>query len=704
LNSYQNLIKSLSGQQAVYSSYKLVEVLVGATALLAILCVVCLVGVVYVTEGPQAGFEEVLRQTILDRMDFNPEPAERKGYLIGLFFLPVIMMLLLLNGSWERGLTRSASILAPGLLFTFCVLLLGSVWLSSSSDVFSLRGVGNISFYRSLFISEILMTPLPVFLLVIGTFIAGVLLPQFNEIQYKIVRILAVTLITFLSVMCVLDDNDLMAVSVHFQAIVEPILQVMNGKTLLIDLPSQYGLYPHLVEPFFHVVGLSVTSLSAFFSLLIFITFALMFVSITRMTKSPIVSLMGLMAITSCCYFFGKYTMLIKNPPVDPYFQYWPIRTLFPALLLYLITGFSQSTSYARYVVGHVLMALGCLWNIDSGLPAWGAWIAFHMYREVRLSAAFRHLLVGMIVLATTVALCVLFFYFRSGQWPSVSGIVEYQRIFFFFGFYMLPMPMLHPWNVVVLVYSVSMSWAIYHWLRRGSEESEIAPVVFSLVILGGGLFSYYAGRSHDFVFGNVIYPAILLGVIFLDRMIALYRKQAGNEHATNRVGVLSGAAAVLVSSFLIIYSSSMLAKLPVLADATMKRLALLSSKEYQRTTEVKELSQRVVGDKGSVIILSSHTTFWHLVTHTSSPVQDSFIGILYKADVDRLIEEIKNSDTHGVLLDVYLSKNKSAGELNARLQINRAMISGGYELVDQTPDKTFQYWVRKGEVGLKLL
>ena len=54
----------------------------------------------------------------------------------------------------------------------------------------------------------------------------------------------------------------------HADAVFYPISQVMAGKTLLVDLLSQYGLYPELLAPVCKVIGFSIFNFIALFAVL----------------------------------------------------------------------------------------------------------------------------------------------------------------------------------------------------------------------------------------------------------------------------------------------------------------------------------------------------------------------------------------------------------------------------------------------------
>ena len=72
----------------------------------------------------------------------------------------------------------------------------------------------------------------------------------------------------------------------------------------------------------------------------------------------------------------------------------------------------------------------------------------------------------------------------------------------------------LDPWMAVVSIYIYALISALFSWKQVPSRKSEL---MFYLGILGIGLFVYYEGRSHSFNLLSVMWPAIFLGMIFLD-------------------------------------------------------------------------------------------------------------------------------------------------------------------------------------------
>ena len=67
----------------------------------------------------------------------------------------------------------------------------------------------------------------------------------------------------------VFDETARAAWGGHFEAVYHPMVQVMLGKTVLVNTTSQYGLFPHFLAPIFAATGLSVLTFTAVLAILV---------------------------------------------------------------------------------------------------------------------------------------------------------------------------------------------------------------------------------------------------------------------------------------------------------------------------------------------------------------------------------------------------------------------------------------------------
>ena len=80
--------------------------------------------------------------------------------------------------------------------------------------------------------------------------------------------------------------------------------------------------------------------------------------------------------------------------------------------------------------------------------------------------------------------------------------------------------------NETALAYLLGLAYSIAALFRTQADAGE-ASLVFFLSVLGIGIFSYYQGRSHPWVFPAVTAPAWILFGLFVDRHLPLLQNRA---------------------------------------------------------------------------------------------------------------------------------------------------------------------------------
>jgi predicted branched-subunit amino acid permease len=64
----------------------------------------------------------------------------------------------------------------------------------------------------------------------------------------------------------------------------------------------------------------------------------------------------------------------------DPYFQYYPIRTIFPALLILMSSGYFLNEKRYKYLAISIVCSLAVLWNAETGIIVLLSWIGAVVY------------------------------------------------------------------------------------------------------------------------------------------------------------------------------------------------------------------------------------------------------------------------------------------------------------------------------------
>jgi len=214
----------------------------------------------------------------------------------------------------------------------------------------------------------------------------------------------------------------------HLDAVLYSLSQVVQGKTILVDLPSQYGLFPELLAPFFKIIGLSVFKFSLLMAMLQITALIALFYVLTRLIKSQTIIFLG--GITLIVLTTENVFYLAGFP--DPYYQYWPIRFFFPAISASLFYWFCKNKSIKKSLVISLVSSVAILWNLDTGIfifISYGAYLcvsylfylmSYPSYNKFKLEWNKKDFLAALaahiLILIITIFLFGLFLRISSGQ------------------------------------------------------------------------------------------------------------------------------------------------------------------------------------------------------------------------------------------------------------------------------------------------
>ena len=430
---------------------------------------------------------------------------------------------------------------------------------------------------------------------------------------------------------------------VSFNAVFHAMVQVFQGRALLVNLNHQYGLYPHFLEPLFRIIGLSVLSYTIVMAALNAASLLLLYRFLVEIAENRIVRHLGCAALISGSLLYGA------PPRPNAYFQYFPVRFFFPALVVFLLHRALQRRTAGWYVASLAAASLAVLWNLDTGLVVFAAWTATMAFdaccaREFR--KALLHVLRACAALALTYALFAVYLFLRYGSWPNLAQQFCYQDLFYLCGFMMEPMPLAHPWTVVLLVCAAGLVRPVMA-LVTGTGSLRIS-MSFFLSVAGAGLFSYYQGRSVD---SNLLfYPAILITVLFVDTL----------SRRVNKPG--AGSDKLLLAGILLVWSVSIAGlgrNLPGLYAGTQERLSATFANGETRVTRSIAMLKRHLAPGQRVLMISGLSGIFYLETDTRSPLMlPSTLELVLTQDYLALATYLSLPETSVVVIDSTNSDN----------------------------------------------
>ncbi len=464
---------------------------------------------------------------------------------------------------------------------------------------------------------------------------------------------------------------------IHLNAYFYSVVQVAMGKTLLVDLVSQYGFYPYLLQPILRVTGLDFSALTAVESVLLVGFFSILFFLLSRYLKSRLIALCAFLAIVgsllSCTFWkipFGVYGF---------YFQYWPHRVIFPGLLLLSVYFYQKAGGNfkkALYYFVFIICGFGILWNMDTGFVAIITWLGFLCWETLNASSVggwkktiqsiVFHTAMTLLSCLIVFGMLILYTWIRSGVLPDIREIAVYQVIFYQYGFYMLPMPLIHPWNLVALLYMTGICLCMCGWIKKGLRSPPDAGpadtsrlnLVFLVSVMGLGLFSNYQGRSHDFNLLGVSWPAFILMGLFADALWDRFRQPRGFPWKKKALKFSMLLMPVSLIFVLFLYASYMLKNLPSLGGYAQSRIQIMNNAQrsipYDFNQKIELMKKHFAPGEEAVIFSEKYQAIFYISTRTTNPVQvPSFVEIFFLTDIQKYYQYLdQNSEIKIMMSD----------------------------------------------------
>ncbi len=605
----------------------------------------------------------------------RPEPAEGFVYLVLCLLIPIFAILICLpkiKNSWD--VHKIWGVVLPVTVATLMFFLFVSgdlvaiIWGKfRPNEINSFRETAK-TVYVSIFIGAVLSVAL--------TKVNSDV--RMRRVIYLLLGIL--TLIQFLSWRVItsnFNDNDIQWM-MHADPVFYVIAQVAAGKSILVDLPSQYGLFPELLNIVLFPFSLSSTLVGNIFGVMELISVGVVLWIAASNIKSSVILLLTGAALVMVTFenvlHFAGYREI--------YFQYWPIRFFWPAVSLIAFQSFCKQPTLTRCVCFSVLGAIATIWNADTGLVITVAFGAFLFAKLIfspqkRNAAAFIgvHVFVSVCLLVMALGLLAL-----KGGSLHLSWLYEYQQIFVKLGLMMLPLPRnAHGWMAVTAVYGLGLLFAISSWKFANHARGDM---VFYLSMLGIGLFGYYAGRSHVLNLVKVMWPSVLIAGVLSDVVLqSVRRRDLGQVYLW-----LPGAG--IASLFLI--GGSYFYHLPRSISEVRTHAILRSENAPSIVRSEIELIKRHAPRGASCAIVSLRQGVYHLETGTSSSIHGpGIIELLMKSDEDHFIEQVEGGKLECLVVGV-------SPFSRANLPINIELLETVYAVTDKTPTGSMIFLARR--------
>lgn len=469
----------------------------------------------------------------------RPEPLERTLFLAGIVLIPAFLagyyfiLKRFLNHKSEGDINKMWPVICAYTLIVLPVFIF--IVLSARTAVDPRISYGQLYILFSILDKNIPLIIFAPFILVFYFLLKANYPPdnKTGKIMTAFFYVFCLLLIPYLSALYLFS---VYTVDLHFDTVFYSMVQLFKGIPLGVDgFSNTYGLYPYFLNIIFKITGLSVLKCSIVFCVLIALSYLLIFLFLKNTVGNKLLMLLGFVSVI----YFPKLSMnlfhtrtVLRNTGEFvslAYYQYLPLRYIFPCLFLLLGALYIRNKNKSLYILISLISGLALLWNFDTGVIITLSWILLNIYSECELKDAktflknsLRHLIKILSVIITTVLCFLLVVYIVYGRILNLGLFIQSSLVFSQFGFFLLPMPPVHPWSILALAYIAGMGISI-----RAIIEKDITPWtknIFLVTVMGTGMLLYYQGRSHDYAFMNPLFYFFILLTLFLDNIFSYLR------------------------------------------------------------------------------------------------------------------------------------------------------------------------------------
>ena len=472
---------------------------------------------------------ETINKLFYSSFSFVAEKNERTMYLVGLLLGPSIFLLIytIINKNMPKSNNEDSLDKMYGNFFIAFIAIYLICFLF-------LKETGNNSYLQLIFknINEF----------VIFIFYSLIILYYYLKKKEKTNKILTIIFILIsvlflsLTALIFIKTNFFFAYTSsyasahHFEAFYYPIYYVYNNLDIGIDFTNLYGLYPYFLLPILKILGgISVLKVTTICTTILVIVLTSLLIFFFKYIKNKMISFLAFLTmlmyeVNGLFIFKGSY-----------YYQYGLHRTLFPILIFIIIyrilTTTGKKQKYLK-IFGYIISGMALLYNIDSGVVTVVTYILFNLYQNA-LDYSFkdkRIYIESLKNIGYTLLSCAFFLilikiviYLSSGIVIQYTNMLYGQTVFYKLGFYMIKMNLFHPWMLLVFIYLCCLTYPITKFKcfnqTMTKEERIRNSLLFTISLIGLGIFSYYQGRSHREVFFAVVWPLIIIMAIILDNI-----------------------------------------------------------------------------------------------------------------------------------------------------------------------------------------
>jgi len=374
---------------------------------------------------------------------------------------------------------------------------------------------------------------------VLAGMLAFILMRGSKVFSLVIDSIAILVLIYFSSFLVLNDFHPYNANSLNLSIVIHPIIQSTFGVGLQSHLRAQYGMYGEILSPILSGINfvtsrnVNLTQITIVLSIIFFISYLSIYLFLRLHSHNRILAALGFVG------FLYLHLFAVTTWPSELYFQYYPIRILFPMTSL-LIVFMIGKARYRKYIISFFsYLTIGLFWNLDVGLFTLLAVLTYYYLRlflnvdkPFSLQRDLKDVILPIVtVIATTCIFCVVHL-FRFGVGINLELFLASQKLFLSGA---IP-PINGVWRSIFLIYACSLAYSIINIHKR--QDLDFQAKIFFVSLLGLGLFLYFINNPHPAVLSNTWWPAFVILILYTDRLLGSAKTWELNVSATRMLSV----------------------------------------------------------------------------------------------------------------------------------------------------------------------
>jgi hypothetical protein len=321
----------------------------------------------------------------------------------------------------------------------------------------------------------------------------------------------------------------------HFNVVLFP-LAAINSDSPFIPLvddgfKSLYGGYYLWLGLLSRLMGNSLWSIKIVVCSLIALQILLYYLIVKAIYKNPLIRILVFINCLFWSYFYSRVGTQ------DLYFQYFPLRTLFPCLLLVTLLYISERKflDKATFPIGFLtinlrdllldfLVAMALLSNFDSGISVLIMYFFIYIWNEFKIDGFSAKNMIKKLTgfsINFIIIIFIIIFGFRiiAGEFINFYNYTG-STLKFGSGFFGLPFPD-NIWMIFMVVYGFNIIQSF-----QSPIEDKNAKYRFVIAIWGIVSLFYFVNRSHPWNLLAVSLPFFLSYGCLIDYAFSSYRKK----------------------------------------------------------------------------------------------------------------------------------------------------------------------------------